>query len=100
MSDRMKMRRGLRKDLDLKMYEPGIATDERRMYIGTENDPLAIANKEDVDHLNNSKIDLFIGEELPSTKNSKTLYFKVTDTISSGSNQDIKVSPTMSIKEI
>ncbi|OOM75505.1 BppU family phage baseplate upper protein [Clostridium sp. BL-8] len=48
------------------------------------------------------KIELYIGETLPAIADRKknTLYFKVTDTISTGTTENIKVSPTMGIKVI
>lgn len=46
------------------------------------------------------KFSLFIGETLPNKKDDKTLYFKVTDTINSSSNELIKASPTMGLKEV
>ena len=48
-----------------------------------------------------TKIGLYIGETLPEIKDrdQKTLYFKVTDTISTSNiNENIKVSPQMGIK--
>lgn len=46
----------------------------------------------------NNKMELFIGETLPETRKENTLYFKVTDTIGSGTTDAVKVSPTMGIK--
>lgn len=50
----------------------------------------------------NEKISLCIGETLPeiSKRDEKTLYFKVTDTISTGISENLKVSPTMGVKLI
>jgi hypothetical protein len=46
------------------------------------------------------KMELYIGDTLPDIVDRKenTLYFKVTDTISSGTTDTVKVSPTMGIK--
>ncbi|OCB00391.1 hypothetical protein [Clostridium beijerinckii] len=46
------------------------------------------------------KMELYIGESLPAIadRKSNTLYFKITDRISSGNTENIKVSPTMGIK--
>ena len=50
----------------------------------------------------NYKMSLFIGEVLPEIdkRDEKTLYFKVTDTISTAVSENLKVSPTMGLKVI
>lgn len=57
---------------------------------------------EEVNAQLNEKISLCIGETLPeiSKRDEKTLYFKVTDTISTGISENLKVSPTMGVKLI
>ncbi|NFO10917.1 phage tail protein [Clostridium botulinum] len=48
------------------------------------------------------KINLIISEELPEidTRDNKTLYFKVTDVVNTGTSNNVKVSPKMGIKVI
>ncbi len=55
---------------------------------------------EDIEVQVAKKMELYIGESLPAIadRKSNTLYFKITDTISSGNTENIKVSPTMGIK--
>lgn len=50
----------------------------------------------------NAKMSLYIGEALPEINNrdEKTLYFKVTDTVNTGTSENLKVSPTMGLKLI
>lgn len=103
MSDRWKLRRGLRKDIDLDLYEPGYITDEDRISVGGPGGPIDIPSKKDIDNLKNNKIGLYIGPTIPevSNRDPNTLYFKVTDTVSTGGDIDnVKVSPTMGIKEV
>ncbi len=59
-------------------------------------DPLGYATKAEV----SDKWEIFISESLPevSERKEKTLYFKVTDTVSQGTNGNIVVSPTMGLK--
>lgn len=59
-------------------------------------DPLGYATKAEV----SDKWEIFISESLPevSERKEKTLYFKVTDTVSQGTNSNIVVSPTMGLK--
>lgn len=47
-----------------------------------------------------NNVGLYIGETLPevSNRNENTLYFKVTDTINTTANENIKISPTMGLK--
>lgn len=57
--------------------------------------------KNDV-QLEAQKVELFIGENLPEVadRKEKTLYLKVTDTISNTTTDNIQVSPTMGIKVV
>lgn len=104
MADRMKARRGSKEKMDLKMYEIGYATDEKRMYIQDDSGAIPLPNKEDIDVIN-EKVDnsssIYINETLPEIvdRNEKTLYFKITDTLSSLGN-NVTVSPTMGLKEV
>ncbi|MBC2456122.1 BppU family phage baseplate upper protein [Clostridium beijerinckii] len=61
-----------------------------------------LENIEDFFEVMNTKIGLYISEDLPNVEDRKanTLYFKITDTISSGGTENLKVSPTMGIKII
>lgn len=101
MADRSKLRRGLRKDIDLQLYEPGYITDEERICIGGPDGPISIPNEKDMDNINNKKIGLIVSPILPDVADREphNLYFKVTDTVSTGGDIDnIKVSPTMGLK--
>lgn len=104
MPDRFKIRRGPKSGMDLKLYEVGYATDEKRLYIGGSDAHIPIPNKEDIEAIQ-EKVEntsaIVIAEELPNIpdRNEKTIYFKVTDTLTSlGSN--VKVSPNMGLKEV
>lgn len=48
------------------------------------------------------KMEIYIGETLPAIadRKEKTIYLKTTDTINSGTTENLKVSPTMGIKII
>jgi phage-related tail fiber protein len=74
-------------------------------------DPTVIlATKSDINILTNSiasittqlseKASIYISETLPAIadRKEKTMYLKITDTISSGTTSNIKVSPTMGLK--
>lgn len=68
---------------------------EQALKENAENLDLKIAD------VNNNKINLYVGETLPEIRdrNKKTIYCKVTDTISaSNTTENIKVSPLMGIK--
>ena len=63
--------------------------------------PMGKELKRQLDEQNNNKINLYVGETLPEIRdrNKKTIYCKVTDTISaSNTTENIKVSPLMGIK--
>ncbi|OOM80948.1 phage tail protein [Clostridium sp. BL-8] len=67
----------------------------------TKNDVQVLEAKfEDVSAQLSEKMELYVGQTLPSIADRKenTLYFKVTDTISLGTTDTVKVSPTMGIK--
>ncbi|EHI98053.1 putative tail fiber-related protein [Clostridium sp. DL-VIII] len=100
---------GSTKEIYIKMTLEVTSTSSIELKI----DPtVVLATKKDIDILTNSinsitthlseKIELYIGETLPAIADRKknTLYFKVTDTISTGTTENIKVSPTMGIKVI
>ncbi|WP_061343004.1 hypothetical protein [Clostridium botulinum] len=55
-----------------------------------------------IDNKIKDKINLVISEELPEIdkRDRKTLYFKVTDIVNTGTNNNVKVSPKMGIKVI
>lgn len=114
MADRIKLRRGPKSKMDLNVYELGYATDstEKRLYFN-DGSMVPIPNDKDitdikseitnvVSHLN-TKMSLFIGENIPdiSKRDSKTLYFKVTETINTvDTSGSIKASPNMGIKVV
>jgi hypothetical protein len=73
--------------------------------VSIDVDPNAIVSitqfnnfKDQVNSQLSNKMQLYIGETLPATREKNTLYFKVTDTISAGTTDNIQVSPTMGIK--
>lgn len=61
---------------------------------------ITLATKEEVNQIKENKINLVISETLPelSQRDKKTLYWKVTDTISTNLTGNIKVSPNMGLK--
>ena len=63
--------------------------------------PMGKTLQEQIIDVKNNKINLYVGETLPEIRdrNKKTIYCKVTDTISaSNTTENIKVSPLMGIK--
>ena len=107
MADRIKLRRGPKSKIDLNVYELGYVTDtnEERLYFNNGS-MVPIPNDKDITDIKtqiNTKMTLFIGENIPdiSKRDSKTLYFKVTETINTGNTSGtIKASPNMGIKVV
>ena len=114
MADRIKLRRGPKSKIDLNVYELGYVTDstEKRLYFNNGS-MVPIPNDKDITDIQtevtnitsqiNTKMSLFIGENIPdiSKRDSKTLYFKVTETINTGNTSGtIKASPNMGIKVV
>ena len=107
MADRIKLRRGPKSKIDLNVYELGYVTDtnEERLYFNNGS-MVPIPNDKDITDIKtqiNTKMSLFIGENIPdiSKRDSKTLYFKVTETINTGNTSGtIKASPNMGIKVV
>lgn len=50
--------------------------------------------------INKEKAEIYISNTLPdiSSRKQNTLYFKITDTVTQGTNDNLKVSPTMGVK--
>ena len=95
MGDTIKARKGIKASIDpLLLGEFGFTTDEERVYIGGNNGNIPLPNATDL----SEKMQLYIGETLPTTREKNTLYFKVTNTINNGTTDNIQVSPTMGIK--
>ena len=107
MADRIKLRRGPKSKMDLNVFELGYVTDtnEERLYFNNGS-MVPIPNDKDITDIKteiNTKMSLFIGENIPdiSKRDSKTLYFKVTETINTGNTSGtIKASPNMGIKVV
>lgn len=76
-------------------------SNEYQKRTDVNEDNLKIDNKfKSVDAQLSDKLELYVNETLPSTADRKEniVYFKVTDTISFGTADNIKVSPTMGLK--
>ena len=114
MADRIKLRRGPKNKMDLNVYELGYATDstEKRLYFN-DGSMVPIPNEKDITDIKaevtnitsqfNTKMSLFIGENIPdiSNRDSKTLYFKVTETVNTvDTSETIKASHNMGIKVV
>ena len=80
----------------------GVATEEKAGIVKASQDvTVAPDGTLRINTVFKSKINLYVGETLPEIRdrNKHTLYFKVTDTLStSNTTENIKVSPLMGIK--